>query len=252
MGPDVHSGPLTRGVAPTASEEQEPATSSRRRPLLRDYGEAILVAVIFALFVRTFLFQAYQVPTSSMEGNVLAGDHLIVNKFLYAPHGDHRLSRLLPYRALRRGDVFVFRFPPDPRRDYVKRAIALPGDTVAIRDKVVFVNGVAQDEPRVLHFDERVWPDDPETPEEYRQRDQLDPVPVPLGTVFALGDNRDASYDSRFWGPVPLENVRGRALFVYWSFPVRPASDAGLRRFFAVLLHFFDRTRWERICRPVR
>jgi signal peptidase I len=250
MGPDVHPRPLTEAPAPAPGEEAP--TAVRPRPALREYVEAVLVAVIFALFVRTFLIQAFQVPTPSMENNILAGDHLIVNKFLYAPHGEHVLSRLLPYRPIRRGDVFVFKFPVDPRRDYIKRAIGLPGDVVSIRDKLVFVNGGALEEPRVFHSDGRIWPDDSEIADEYRRRDQFGPVMVPPRSVFALGDNRDTSYDSRFWGPVPIENVKGRALFVYWSFAVPPRSNRGLGKILAVLSHFLQWTRWERTLLPVR
>jgi signal peptidase I len=206
--------------------------------------------VIFALFARTFLFQAFAVPSASMEKSVLTGDRLVVNKFLYAPGSNAFLAGLLPSRAVRRGDVVVFRFPPDPRRDFIKRVIALPGETVEIRDKVVFVDGRVLDEPYTFHADDRTWPDDPGIPEDRRQRDQLSALRVSPQSYFVMGDNRDGSNDSRFWGPVPAANLEGRALFVYWSVPPRPSGSSGgaLRS----PLELLRRTRWKRAFLPVR
>ncbi|MGE5278251.1 MAG: signal peptidase I [Acidobacteriota bacterium] len=231
MGPDVHAGPLIGEAAPAAG--------ARRRSLWRDYLEAILVSVVLALFVRTFLLQAYVVPTASMEDNILVGDHLVVNKFLYAPSRGP-LERILPQRRLRPGDVFVFKFPDDPRRDFVKRVVALPGDVVEIRDKVVYVNHAPLAEPEVTHADRNVYA--------AGRRDQFGPIRVPEGQVFALGDNRDSSNDSRFWGTVPLSNVKGRALFVYWSSPPEPPGRSLPGR----IADFFTRTRWDRTFRLVR
>lgn len=246
MGPDVPAGALTepdKGDAPA-----EPArTASRPRSTLRDYGEVVLVAVIFALFVRTFLVQAFVVPTPSMENTVLVGDHLVVNKFIFARH---RWSQFLPYRDIARGDVFVFKFPEDPQRDFIKRVIALPGDILEIRDKRVFVDGSLVPEPLAIHSDGRVWPNDRDLPDGLRRRDQLPPMRLPSELFFAMGDNRDSSYDSRFWGPVPQGNVKGRALFVYWSFaPAPPGSEPGL---WARIRSLASRTRWSRTLLPVR
>ena len=231
MGADVHARPLT-----DAPGQPAPARAS----LTRDLVEAVLVAVILALFVRTFLLQAYVVPTASMEDNILVGDHLVVNKFVFAPHAVPVLDRILPQRRIRAGDVFVFKFPDDPRRDFVKRAIGLPGDVVEIRDKVVYVNGTPLAESRVTHADRDLYA--------AGRRDQLGPTRVPQGQIFALGDNRDVSNDSRFWGTVPLENVKGRPLFVYWSEPDEPAGRSWIGR----VADFFSRTRWDRTFRPVR
>ena len=195
-----------------------------------------MAAIVFALFARTFLFQAFAVPSRSMEKNVLTGDRLLVNKFVYAPLAAPFAKRL-PARAVRRGDVVVFRFPPDPSRDFIKRVVALPGETVEIRDRTVFVDGRPLREPYVFHADDRIWPDDPSIPEEKRRRDQLAPTRVPEHTYFVMGDNRDDSSDSRAWGPVPAANLVGRALFVYWSLP--PGEG-------------FTRTRWDRTFLSVR
>jgi signal peptidase I len=241
MGSDVPIGPVSA-----------PATGRPERVLrpwpLRESIEVVLVAVLFALFVRTFLLQAFVVPTASMERTVLVGDHVVVNKFVYAPHGHAFWTQLLPYREIRRGDVFVFKFPEDPRRDFIKRAIGLPGDTVAIRDKVVSVNGASQKEFRAFHSETRIWPDDPHLPEASRRRDQLASLRVPEESVFAMGDNRDNSYDSRFWGPVPTVNIKGQALFVYWSLGPGSRPQGGPLRWIG---DFFSRIRWSRTFRPV-
>jgi signal peptidase I len=244
MGSDVSAGPL---IPPAAETGAPPAAARRTQP--RELLDAVLVAVVLALFVRTFLIQAFVVPTPSMEKTVLAGDHVVVNKFLFAPNAIGALDRLLPRRPVRRGDLIVFKFPEDPRRDFVKRAVALEGDAVEIRSKQVFVNGRLET-GSAFHSETRVWPDDPELPEGLRRRDQVPLLAVPPGTYFALGDNRDNSYDSRFWGPVPAANLKGRPLFVYWSYP----PDGALRGAGAIgwISSFFQDTRWSRTLLPVR
>jgi signal peptidase I len=247
MGPDVPARPLTTTEIGGLSG---PSSAESRRTHLLEFAEAVLVAVVLALFVRTFLLQAFVVPSPSMERTVLIGDHVIVNKFIFAPRALPALDRLLPCRAVRRGDIIVFKFPEDPRRDFVKRAVALPADTVEIRDKTVFVNGRRETEPRALHSDPRVWPDEPQLREGLRRRDQISPFPVPAQSYFALGDNRDNSYDSRFWGPVPASHLKGRPLVVYWSHP----PGGGRRRpgLIAWIGDFFASTRWSRTLLPVR
>jgi signal peptidase I len=238
MGPDVQDRPLAAAPVRLA-----------RHFAAGELFEAVCVAVIFALYVRTFLVQAFEVPTPSMEKTVLVGDHLLVNKFIFAPHQGGALDRLLPYRPIRRGDLFVFKFPEDPRRDFVKRVVGLPRDVVSIRDKELFVNEARQSEPRVFHSDDHVRADDPLLPASYRRRDQLPPTRVPEGAFFALGDNRDDSHDSRFWGPVPAENVKGRPMLIYWSLPPEGEVSGGLLR---RLSAFFGRARWQRTLRHVR
>jgi signal peptidase I len=241
MGPDVHGREVTIAT---------PAAPGRRG--LRERADPVLAAIVFALFARTFLFQAFEVPSPSMEKNVLAGDRLLVNKFLFAP-GSGPLGALLPSRGVRRGDIVVFRFPEDPRRDFLKRVVGLPGETVAIRNKRVFVDGRLLDEPYTFHSDDRVWPDDPSVPGDRRRRDQLAPTGVPAGSYFVMGDNRDDSNDSRYWGAVPAGHIEGRALFVYWSLRP-PASDApsGARAVAQLPVELARRTRWDRLFRPVR
>jgi len=217
---------------------------------LRERADPLFAAVLFALFARTFLFQAFAVPSPSMEKNVLTGDRLLVNKFLYAPLVPP-WAALFPGRAVRRGDVVVFRFPGNPRRDFIKRVVGLPGETVAIRDRIVSIDGRPLEEPYVFHADDRVWPDDANVPEERRRRDQLAAVRVPDGTYFMMGDNRDDSSDSRAWGPVPASHLVGRALLVYWSLAPQPAN-APARPAPTAIRDVFARMRWERAFLPVR
>jgi signal peptidase I len=199
----------------------------------RELFEVVLVAVVAALFVRTFLFQAFVVPSGSMEPTVLPGDHLLVNKFIFAPHG-HVLASVLPYRRIRRGDVLVFKFPQDPAQDFIKRVVALPADLVVIRGKQVLVNGA---------------PETPSATDSAASGSEPGPLEVPTDAYFALGDNRASSYDSRFWGPVPAANIKGRALGVYWSIasPSRTSKNP-----LTLLADFLQRTRWKRSFQLVR
>jgi signal peptidase I len=208
--------------------------------------------VVFALFARTFLFQAFEVPGASMEKSVLTGDRLLVNRFLYAPRRGP-FAGLLPGRAARRGDIVVFRYPQDPRRDFIKRVVGLPGETIAIRDGRVSIDGQPLDEPYAFYADDRVWPDDPSIAAERRRRDQLAPSVVAEDSYFVMGDNRDDSADSRSWGAVPADHIEGRALIVYWSLAPR-ASDAspGWRGALRGPRDLLRRTRWERTFLPVR
>jgi signal peptidase I len=219
----------------------------------REYYEAILVAVIFTLFARTFVAQAFKIPTGSMEDNLLIGDHLFVNKFVYAPHWNTPLHRLLPYRDIRRGDVVVFKYPQDPGRDFIKRAVAVGGDEVVIRDKRVTINAEAEQNPRAIFRDPQIYPDTPLLPESIRRRDQFGPYRVPENSVLCMGDNRDNSYDSRFWGAVPRGYFKGRALFIYWSYEAAPNSHEWrgwfdrVRQLGSVAVNFFTKTRWSRM-----
>jgi signal peptidase I len=216
---------------------------------MRENFEAIVIALIFLNFVRIFTFQSFKIPTGSMIDNLLIGDHLFVNKFIFGVPGP--LQALTPLRDVERGDIVVFRFPEDPAVDYVKRVIALPGETVTIRDKVVHVNGKALDESYVSFRDPTVIPSSPGLPEPFRSRDQFGPFTVPPGEYFMMGDNRDDSYDSRYWGTVPRPLIKGRPFLVYWSFqsdpsdPTRPPSI--LATMVDVVTNFYSKTRWDRM-----
>jgi len=231
---------------------------SAPRPMAREYLEALLIAVVFATFVRTFVFQAFKIPSGSMEENLLVGDHILVNKFIYGPTLSPLGKALLPIRDLRHGDVVVFRFPQDPSRDFIKRAVGLPGDVVRLVDKRLYVNGMrVADEGYVSHNDPITYPRGSYPGSS--SRDNFGPVRVPAGSYFCLGDNRDYSHDSRFWGMVPAGFLKGRAFLVYWSFEEEAAEtfdSPGLRGKLAhlshVALNFFSRTRWSRTLRIVR
>lgn len=225
------------------------AEAARKKTVWRESFEAFLIAVIFVNFVRIFAFQAFKIPTGSMIDNLLVGDHIIVNKFAYGPHERGPITSLLPFREIERGDVVVFRYPEDPTVDFVKRVIGLPGETIDIRDKEVLVNGERLQEDYTVFLDPVVVPDKPMLP--MRIRDQFGPERIPDGSYFVMGDNRDHSNDSRFWGPVPAGMIKGRAVMVYWSFegePTRSGASLGarLRELGSVGRHFFSRTRWER------
>ena len=230
-----------------ASDERE------KKSTVREYYEALLIAIIFVNFARIFAFQAFKIPTGSMEDNLKVGDHIIVNKFIFGANASQILERLFPMRTIRRGDIIVFRYPENPEQDYVKRVVALPGETVEVRDKKVYVEGKLLDEPYVVYTDTQTFPNRRILPEPWRSRDHFGPHRVPDGHYFAMGDNRDHSYDSRYWGAVPRSLIKGRAFMVYWSFePVtRPVSAGGqvrdrVREIGSVARHFFTRTRWER------
>jgi signal peptidase I len=220
---------------------------------LVETAEAVLVAAALALAFKGFVFQIYHVPSASMEDTVLTGDYVLVNKFAYGAHAGP-WGRFLPYRDLTRGDVVVFRYPPDPERDFVKRVVGLPGDSVAVEAKKIVVNGRMVREPYAVHRDARTFGAD--APPALQRRDRLGPIDIGGGGFFALGDNRDESQDSRFWGPVPLTHLEGRAVLVLWS--VREGSrsfsgrGAALRRFIDTALNFFPRARWERSFHAIR
>ena len=199
------------------------AEATFQKSTLREYFESILVAVVLALFVRTFVFQAFKIPTGSMKPNLLVGDHLIVNKFIFAPTAFGLERALLPMRPIARGDIIVFKFPEEPERDFIKRVIGLPGDTLELRNQTVVINGQALTEP-YAHY---LFPPAAEGQMEGDLRRKYGPVTVPDGHYFMMGDNRDDSQDSRFWGFLPETYVKGRALFIYWSFDTPEDGSPG-------------------------
>jgi len=224
-------------------------TEGRSSSVLREYLEAILVALIFVNFCWTFVVQMFKIPSGSMIDNLLVGDHIVVNKFAYGPAEGRFYDVAFPFRSVRRGDIVVFRYPENPAIDYVKRVIGLPGETLEIRDKVVYIDGEAIPEPYVIHVDPLVIPDKPLLSRHVR--DQFGPLVIPDGQYFMMGDNRDESSDSRYWGTVSSELIKGRAFMVYWSYSESPLpTDATLAErvseMAGIATHFVSSTRWER------
>jgi len=226
-----------------------------KKSVLREYFESIVIAVILALFVRTWAVQAFKIPTGSMENNLLIGDHLLVNKFVFAPTVGAAERAVLPMRDIHRGDIVVFKYPEEPERDFIKRVIGLPGETLELRNKKVYVNGQPLDEPYV-HFLEPAHNAQEVTSFDVRER--YGPVQVPAEHYFVMGDNRDNSQDSRYWGYLPRGHIKGRALMIYWSFDTgaqAQAEGSGVgataSRMFSVVTHFFTRTRWERLLHQI-
>ncbi|MEA3506152.1 MAG: signal peptidase I [Elusimicrobiota bacterium] len=183
-----------------------------------------LWAVVMALFIMSFIIQAFKIPSGSMEDTLLIGDHLFVNKFIYGlrmPYNKEK--RVLTFKKPKRRDIVVFEYPLDTSKDYIKRCIGLPGETIEIKDKQVYINGEKLDEPYVYHNDPNTYPNGPYLPTNLKKRDNFGPVIIPRGEYFMMGDNRDFSSDSRVWGPLPHKYIKGEALVVYW-----PPSRMGL------------------------
>jgi len=230
-------------------------THTFRKSTIREYFESIVIAVILALFVRTWVVQAFKIPTGSMENNLLIGDHLLVNKFVFGPEPLALERAVLPVRDIRRRDIVVFKYPDEPSRDFIKRVIGLPGETIELRNKKVFVNGQPLDEPYV-HFLEGSHVAAEVTSSDVRER--YGPVTVPAGQYFVMGDNRDNSQDSRYWGFLPRHYIKGKALVIYWSYdaggeePREAGVGATLTQLVSVVTHFFTRTRWERMLHQIK
>jgi len=215
--------------------------SRSRKGKAREYAEAFIVALVIALVVRTLLLQAFKIPSGSMENTLLVGDHIFVNKFIYGYHIPYTNGRILAFTAPKRGDIVVFVFPEDTSKDFIKRVVGTPGDIVEIRQKTVFINGapLAEKYTRFADgkFSEGIV---------VRGRDNMPPVRVPSGKLFMMGDNRDRSYDSRFWGFVDMDAVIGKALFIYFSIDWNRGvgwTDVG---------RYPELVRWDRIGRVLQ
>jgi signal peptidase I len=256
-----------------AAGKAEGRSAEKERTTLREYAESLLVTVILALFGTTFVVQAFKIPSQSMEQTLLVGDHLLVNKFIFGGRGAW-YEKFLPYRPIRRGDIIVFKFPYADHAHYVKRVIGIPGDRIKLVDQQVYVNGQRLQEPYVAHdpgatydpfginfppttrhfFQSNVQPEWRDTILDYVQGDEL---VVPPNKYFAMGDNRDHSLDSRYWGFVDREAIMGRPILIYWSVEATSAdySDRGtMNRIIGLvdtLVHLPMRTRWHRMFHEV-
>lgn len=244
----------------TDATPPEPDTEPRLpRHWAREYFEALLIAGIFLGFSNTFLLKTFYIPSGSMEETLLVGDHLFVNRFLFGPTPSELEQKILPGREVRRGDIVIFRSPKEPTTDLVKRCVGLPGDEIVIVDKQLRVNGEPVDDSSyTLHRDPRTFPNRRYLTREQRNRDNFGPFVVPEGHYFFLGDNRDFSYDSRFWGSVPRRYLKGRALMIYWSYGGETSDgqwigwQEKLRLVWGTTSGFFTKTRWGRSFRVIR
>ena len=237
---------IPKVAAQSARASSEPA--ERQKSVTREYSEAMIIALVLAVFIRTFFVQAYKIPSGSMEPTLLIGDHILVNKIIYGlrmpdtifgieipglPLGRY-LFNLAP---VHRGDVVVFVFPPDRTKDFIKRVIGVAGDTIQVKDGVVWLNGQKMDDPHA-HMEAAAQDRSPVSP-----RDNFGPVTVPAGKLFMMGDNRDRSYDSRFWGFVDHNDVEGRATLIYLPWNEEKAEAAS----WADMLLWFEYVRWDRL-----
>src|SRR5467141_681802 len=256
----------------TEIEEQAPENKQEHRPdqtTISEYLESLLVTVILALFGTSFIVQAFKIPSASMESTLLIGDHLLVNKFVFGGTGAW-YEKLLPYRPLERGDIIVFKYPFADHQHFVKRVIGLPGDRLKVEDQRVYVNGKPLTEPYVVHdpgagYDPLNYAFPPmgnqlyaspvvlEWAHEIKKYVRGEEIVVPPGKYFAMGDNRDHSLDSRYWGFVDRDAIMGRPFLIYWSVDATTA-DYSDRRFFGrivsiadTLIHLPVRTRWSRM-----
>ena len=249
----------TPAASPEPVQEIEEPRQVPPRGVIAEWA----VTIILLLFGTTTLVQAFVIPTGSMEGSLLIGDHLLVDKLAYSPHGGVG-KYILPYQEVQRGDIIVFRYPVDLSQTFVKRVVGIPGDQIRLRQKRLYVNGAAVEEPYVVHKTKYVDPYRDNFPVTSEPNLQADPrissllrnhvsggrIVVPPDKYFAMGDNRDQSLDSRYWGFVPRENIIGKPLIIYWSYdaPTERLQDAGvsLSHLQDLLFNFFGKTRWSR------
>ncbi len=195
---------------------------------VKEYAEAIIIAILIALFIRAFVVQAFKIPSGSMERTLLVGDHILVNKFIYGVKIPFLRSTIIPVKEPKRGDIVVFIYPQDRSKDFIKRVIAVGGDTIEIKNKEIFINGSLYKDNFGIYDDPVIMPG------AMQPRDNMGPLQISPGTVFVMGDNRDKSYDSRFWGVVDLKDIMGEAFMIYWSWD---SVDHGVRwnRIFHIL-----------------
>jgi signal peptidase I len=184
---------------------------SKPKSKIQEYVEAILIAILIAFFIRTFIVQAFKIPSGSMKPTLQIGDHILVNKFIYGVKIPLLRTTLIPVTEPKRGDIVVFIYPEDRSKDFIKRLIGVAGDTVEVRNKKIFLNGKPYEDRHGVYTDDVI------IPAALQKRDNFGPVTVPPDKIFVMGDNRDQSYDSRFFGFVDLKDVMGKAMIIYWS-----------------------------------
>lgn len=267
----VKAAPQNAQKVAEAQKPAKPQQPAKPKETTSEFIASMAIIIVTGLFIITFALQAFEIPSSSMENTLLIGDHLFVDRTVLAPKTNW-ISKLIPYRDPQRGDIFVFVAPAQPGLYLVKRVMGIPGDRIHLRDGVVYRNGERLNEPYVNRLgDYDSYRDD--FPNGAAMRSDCDgclewrlalpsylqdgDLVVPPGKVFAMGDNRDVSLDSRYWGFVPRENVIGRPMFIYWSFETprdeyqRHGIGDRVAWFFNIVIHFFDKTRWSRMLHVV-
>jgi len=235
------------------TQEKPVEKKKRTKSVIREYFELIAETAVFVFFVMTFVVQAFQIPTGSMIPTLLVGDFLLVNKFVY-DNGTPALDRaLLPRRDIRRKDIIVFKYPNELSKDYVKRVIGLPGEKLEIRNKQIFINDQPLDEPYKVHSDHQVMAKNSFYNYDDTIRDNYGPVMVPPDHLFAMGDNRDQSSDSRYWGFVPIRYVKGRPLVIYFSYEAEKDAyeKTSIRDRLKKLVRFIPKARWGRLLKII-
>jgi signal peptidase I len=215
---------MARGTKGQTSVQEAPGR--QRKSVLREYAEALIIAVLLALVIRTFVVQAFKIPSGSMLPTLQIGDHILVNKFVYT------------FRPIRRGDIIVFKFPQDESRDFIKRVIGLPGDTVEVRGKQVTIDGKPLEEPYAHYLD---------SPLAALERPHFGPMAVPAGKLFMLGDNRDQSMDSRVWGVLDMTKVKGKAFLIYFSVRSQDIPSQSAAGSIAYVFTHPSMIRWSRL-----
>lgn len=194
-------------------EDHERTQTIKKKSSLREYGEAAAIAILLALFIRTFVVQAFKIPSGSMKPTLLVGDHILVNKFIYGIKIPFLQKTLIPISNPKRGDIIVFIYPVDKSKDFIKRVIGLPGDRIEIVDTEILINKELYSDSHGFYANQGLKTGNPSS------EDRYGPVIVPENHFFVMGDNRDHSYDSRYWGFVPSKSVKGKAFIIYWSWP---------------------------------
>jgi signal peptidase I len=211
---------MSKATQSSVAQSRE-EVNARKKPLWREYLEAIVIALFLALFIRAFVVQAFSIPSGSMMDTLQIGDYLLVNKFSYGIRNPFTNQVLIPVGTPQHNDVIVFIYPKDPTKDFIKRVIGLPGDKIQIIDKKLYINDKPVQTPQAIFNDSHIIDQNDHwisaNGSEGSRRDNFGPFIVPAGQLFVMGDNRDHSYDSRFWGTVPMDNVRGKAWIIYFS-----------------------------------
>ncbi len=224
-----------------------------KKSVFREYFELIAETAVFVFFVMTFVVQAFQIPTGSMDPTLQIGDFLLVNKFIYARPTGFLDRLLLPRKALKRHDIVVFKYPNDLSKDYVKRLIAQEGEKVEIKDKQVFVNDQPLTEPFKVHIDSQIISRNGDNQYNVDARDNFGPVVVPPGFCFVMGDNRDNSFDSRYWSFLPVDNIKGKPWIIYFSY--RAEKDAWQKTSMTdrlkKIVSFLPKARWNRLLKII-